>query len=68
MGLVAKAGVFRVQPGGGGFVLGQVTGHLLVNASKAAVGITPSTIRLSIGTEHAQDLIDDLEQAFAWVD
>ena len=34
----------------------------------AAVGITPSTIRLSIGTEHAQDLIDDLEQAFAWVD
>ena len=33
-----------------------------------AVGITPSTIRLSIGTEHAQDLIDDLEQAFAWVD
>ena len=36
VGLVAKAGVFRVQPGGGGFVLGQVTGHLLVNASKAA--------------------------------
>ena len=34
----------------------------------AAVGITPSTIRLSIGTEHAQDLIDDLEPAFAWVD
>ena len=34
----------------------------------AAVGITPSTIRLSIGTEHAQDLIDDLEQAFDWVD
>ncbi|MCI7794323.1 O-acetylhomoserine aminocarboxypropyltransferase/cysteine synthase [bacterium] len=34
----------------------------------AAVGITPSTIRLSIGTEHAQDLINDLEQAFAWVD
>ena len=34
----------------------------------AAVGITPSTIRLSIGTEHVQDLIDDLEQAFAWVD
>ena len=34
----------------------------------AAVGITPSTIRLSIGTEHAQDLSDDLEQDFAWVD
>ena len=27
--------------------------------------ITPSTIRLSIGTEHIDDIIDDLEQAFA---
>lgn len=27
--------------------------------------ITQSTIRLSIGTEHVDDLIDDLEQAFA---
>ncbi len=26
--------------------------------------ITPSTIRLSIGTEHIDDIIDDLEQAF----
>ena len=26
--------------------------------------ITPSTIRLSIGTEHIDDLIDDLDQAF----
>ncbi|MDE5751111.1 MAG: PLP-dependent transferase, partial [Duncaniella sp.] len=26
--------------------------------------ITPSTIRLSIGTEHIDDLIDDLAQAF----
>ena len=34
----------------------------------AAVGITPSTIRLSIGTEHADDLIADLDQAFAYVD
>ena len=28
-------------------------------------GITPSTIRLSIGTEHVDDIIWDLEQAFA---
>lgn len=27
-------------------------------------GIKPNTIRLSIGTEHIDDLIDDLEQAF----
>ena len=26
--------------------------------------ITPSTVRLSIGTEHIDDIIDDLEQAF----
>ncbi len=30
-------------------------------------GITPSTIRLSIGTEHIDDIIDDLEQAFGAV-
>lgn len=29
-----------------------------------ACGITPSTVRLSIGTEHVLDLIDDLSQAF----
>lgn len=29
--------------------------------------ITPSTVRLSIGTEHIDDLIDDLEQALAKV-
>lgn len=28
-------------------------------------GITPSTIRLSIGTEHIDDIIADLEQAFS---
>lgn len=27
--------------------------------------ITPSTVRLSIGTEHIDDIIDDLDQAFA---
>ena len=26
--------------------------------------ITPSTVRLSIGTEHIDDIIDDLQQAF----
>ncbi len=30
-------------------------------------GIHPSTIRLSIGTEHIKDIIDDLEQAFALI-
>ena len=29
--------------------------------------ITPSTVRLSIGTEHIDDIIDDLEQGFAAV-
>lgn len=32
---------------------------------QAAAGITPDTIRLSIGLEDADDLIRDLEQAFA---
>ena len=27
-------------------------------------GITPETVRLSIGTEHIDDIIDDLKQAF----
>ena len=30
-------------------------------------GITPGTIRLSVGTEHIDDLLDDLEQAFAQI-
>ncbi len=33
----------------------------------AGSGITPSTIRLSIGTEHIDDIIWDLDQAFAAV-
>ncbi|MNI27611.1 Cystathionine gamma-synthase [compost metagenome] len=32
---------------------------------QAAAGIAPETIRLSIGLEDADDLIRDLEQAFA---
>ena len=34
---------------------------------QAACGITPGTIRLSIGTEHIADILADLEQAFAGV-
>lgn len=30
-------------------------------------GITPATIRLSIGTEHIDDIIADLEKGFAAV-
>ena len=30
--------------------------------------ITPSTIRLSIGTEHIDDIIADLERGFAALD
>ena len=33
-----------------------------------ASGITPSTIRLSIGTEHIDDILADLDQAFAALD
>ena len=33
----------------------------------ADAGIKPNTIRLSIGTEHIDDILEDLEQAFAQV-
>ena len=39
----------------------------LTDEELADVGITRSTIRLSIGTEHIDDMIGDLEQAFAAV-
>ena len=39
----------------------------LTEAELAAQGIGPNTIRLSVGTEHAEDLIGDMEQAFAAV-
>jgi cystathionine beta-lyase/cystathionine gamma-synthase len=32
---------------------------------RKAVGITPSLLRLSVGIEDVEDLIDDLEQALA---
>ena len=40
----------------------------LTEAELAEVGITPATIRLSIGTENAEDIIWDLDRAFAALD
>ncbi|MBP5493959.1 MAG: PLP-dependent transferase, partial [Lachnospiraceae bacterium] len=37
----------------------QLTDEELLDA-----GIKPNTVRLSIGTEHIDDIIEDLEQAF----
>lgn len=34
---------------------------------RAQLGITETFLRLSVGIEDAQDLIDDLEQAFKFV-
>ena len=39
----------------------------LTDAELANVGITQSTIRLSIGTEHIDDIIADLERSFTAV-
>ncbi|WP_270441063.1 O-acetylhomoserine aminocarboxypropyltransferase/cysteine synthase family protein [Acidaminococcus provencensis] len=45
------------------------TTHSQMNeAELAASGITPATIRLSIGTEHIDDILDDMKQAFAALD
>jgi O-acetylhomoserine (thiol)-lyase len=42
------------------------TTHAELNAEEqAAAGVTPDLVRLSIGIENADDLIADLEQAFA---
>ena len=42
------------------------TTHSELNETELAEqGITQSTIRLSIGTEHIDDIIADLDQAFA---
>ncbi len=40
------------------------THRRLDEATKAAMGITPALARLSVGLEHAGDLIRDLEEAF----
>ena len=44
-----------------------ITYSQLSEAELADQGITPSTIRLSIGTEHIDDIIADLEKGFAAV-
>ena len=45
------------------------TTHSQLSAEELAEqNITPSTIRLSIGTENAEDIIWDLKQAFAALD
>ena len=45
------------------------TTHSQMNEQELlASGITPSTIRLSIGTEHIDDIIYDLDQAFEALD
>ena len=42
------------------------TTHAQMTAEEQAdAGILPNTVRLSIGTEHIDDIIEDLEQAFA---
>ena len=45
------------------------TTHSQLNAEELAdQGITPATIRLSIGTEHIDDIIADLERGFTAID
>lgn len=45
------------------------TTHAELNdAEKAEQGIRPNTIRLSIGTEHIDDIIEDLDEAFRAVE
>ena len=41
------------------------THRQLSESELRAVGIRPETIRLSIGLEHVEDLIDDINQALA---
>jgi O-acetylhomoserine (thiol)-lyase len=42
------------------------TTHRQLSASELeAVGIRPETIRLSVGIEHIDDLIEDIDQALA---
>jgi O-succinylhomoserine sulfhydrylase len=41
------------------------THHRLTEDERAVLGITPGTVRLSVGLEDVDDLIDDLSQALA---
>ena len=53
-------GSFKVR--GAGYKISQLSEEELLS-----VGIKPNTIRLSIGTEHIDDIIADLERGFAAV-
>ena len=36
----------------------------MTEEERKAAGISPSTVRLSRGTEHIDDILEDLEQGF----
>jgi O-acetylhomoserine (thiol)-lyase len=42
-----------------------ITHHASTTHRARAAGITPDTVRLSIGLEHLDDLTEDLDQALA---
>ena len=44
-----------------------MTHHQISPAVMEVAGFTEDTVRLSVGIEHIDDLIDDLEQALAAV-
>ncbi len=44
------------------------TTYRQMSPEQRAAGVTPETIRLSIGIEHADDIIVDLDQALARTD
>ena len=45
----------------------QATHKQLGDADLAAAGVTPTMLRISVGLENTDDLIDDFEQAFAHI-
>lgn len=60
--------VIAIAPSLGGVesvaVLPAITSHAAISeAERAAIGITPATIRLSVGIESADDLVNDLRRA-----
>ena len=40
----------------------------LSESDMAAAGVTPTLLRISMGLENVEDIIDDFEQAFAHID
>ena len=66
------ASIFTFQIKGGRDQAFQFIDHLkifsqLTDEELADVGIYQNTIRLSIGTEHIDDILEDLDQAFSAV-